>query len=225
MPKYDSPIGSRQIQGPAMRDVSVPDESGFTPPPPQHRHMREEVPPFDPEAMREFENNMQPRHNPIPMKELNDVERQVFQAKKAQREGKQRLSDGARRRIEMLVEMVRLTRDVDVDGKMYRLQTLKSRELREALVATAEFDGSIQLVFETRKQLLARSLIVVAGVEVAQFLNSNDLQDCLDFIEELDHSLLLRLYNEYVSLAQEAQDKYTIKSEQQVKEVLEDLKK
>ena len=156
---------------------------------------------------------------------MSNVEKDIFEAKKAQREGKQRLSDGARRRIEMLVGMVRLTRDLEIEGNLYRLQTLKSRELRDALVATAEFDGSIQLIFETRRQLLARSLIIVAGVEIAQFLNSDELQEKLDFIEELDHSLLLRLYNEYTSLAQEAQDKYAIKTEQQVKEVLEDLKK
>ena len=68
MPKYDSPIGSKQIQGPPMREVSVSDESGFTPQPPQHRHMREDIPPFDPEAMRQFQDGMQPRPNPIHMK-------------------------------------------------------------------------------------------------------------------------------------------------------------
>jgi hypothetical protein len=225
MPKYDSPIGSRQIQGPPMREVSVSDESGFTPPPPQHRHMREEVPPFDPEAMRQFESEMQPRPQPISMKELSDVERQVFEAKKAQREGKQRLSDGARRRIEMLIGMTRLTRDIDIEGNMYRIQTLTSRELRDAITATAEFDGSVQFIFENRKQLLARSLVVVAGVEVQQFLNSNDLGDRIDFIEMMDHALLLRLFHEYNLLAKEAQDKYAVKTEAEVKGVLEDLKK
>jgi hypothetical protein len=228
MPKFESPISSKQINSPPMKDFRVPDESGFNPPPPPppHRHVQEmQPPPFDPVAMREFEASMQPQRAPLPMKEMSDVERQIFEAKKAKREGKERLSDGAKRRIEMLIGMTRLTREIEIEGNIYKLQTLKSKELRESLVATAEFDGTIELVFETRKQLLARSLVVVAGVEISQFLNSYDLQDHIDFIEEMDHSLLLRLYNEYVSLAKEAQDKYALKTDGQVKEVLEDLKK
>jgi len=36
---------------------------------------------------------------------------------------------------------------------------------------------------------------------------------------------LSRLYSEYVTLSKEAQDRYSPKTEEQVKEVLEDLKK
>ena len=223
MGSYDSPIGKKQIKGPPMRDFSVPDESG-APVPPQHRHVQEmQPPPFDPQALREFEASQRP---PIPqMREMNDIEQQIFQAKKAKREGKERLSDGAKRRIEMLVGMTRLTRDVDIEGNLYKLQTLSSRELRDALTATIEFDGTVEFIFETRKQLLARALTVVAGVEICQFLNSQELEDRLEFIEEMDHALLVRLYNEYTIMNQEAQDKYAIKTEAQVKEVLEDLKK
>ncbi len=227
MPKFDSPIGSKQFQGQPMRDISVPDEGdyGQAPMPPRqmrHRHDQSQ-PVFDEGAMRNFESQLQPP--PPQMREMSNVEMDIIAAKKAKREGKERLSDGAKRRIEILVGMTRLTKDVEIDGQQYRLQTLKSKELREALVATAEFDGSIQLVFETRKQLLARSLILVAGVEIAQFLNSDELQAKLDFIEEVDHSLLLRLYNEYVLLANEAQEKYALKTVVEVKEVAEDLKK
>lgn len=221
--KYDSPIGSKQFQGQPMKEFNVPDESGFAPP--QHRQINHEMPEFDQNAMREFEAEMQPRPGPLSMKSLSAVEQQMLEAKRAQREGKQRLSEGAKRRINMLIDMVRLTKDVDIDGKLYRLQTLQSKELRDALVATSEFDGSIQLIFETRRQLLGRSLVVVAGVDISEFLSSNELSDRLDFIEMLDHSILMRLYNEYTALAQEAESKYAIKTEQQVKEVLEDLKK
>ena len=228
MPKYDSPLGSKQIQGRPMKDFSVPDESGYSPPqrPPPHRHMREEQPPpFDPNAMREFQAAMQPQHQPLQMKEMSDVERQIFEAKKAKREGKERLSDGARRRIEMLVGMTRLTKDVEIEGNLYRVQTLSSRELRDAVTATSEFDGSVQFIFENRKQILARALTVVAGVDIEQFLNSNELETRLEFIELVDHSLLLRLFNEYNTLSKEANEKYALKTEAQVKEVLEDIKK
>jgi hypothetical protein len=173
--------------------------------------------------MRDFQSRMQPP--PPQMREVSNVEQEFLAAKKAKREGKERLSEGAKRRVEMLVGMTRLSRDVEVAGNMYRLQSLSSRELRDALTATAEYDGTIQLVFETRKQLLARSLVVIAGVETSQFLYSEELDVRLDFIELMDHALLLRLYNEYVLLANEAQDKYAIKTQAEVQEVLEDLKK
>jgi hypothetical protein len=222
MPKFDSPIGSKSFPNQPMREFSVSDESGQAPP---GRHRDQRAPVIDGRVMQDFQDRMQGATQAPPMREMSDVEREIMAAKKAQREGKERLSDGAKRRIEILIGMTRLTKDVEIDGQHYGLQTLKSRELRDALVATVEFDGSIQLVFETRKQLLARSITMIAGVEISQFLNSPDLESRLDFIEDMDHALLLRLYNEYVSLAAEAQEKYALKTPAEVKEVVEDLKK
>lgn len=228
MPEFRSPLGNKQFQGQPMSDLSVPDESGPAGPPRHVRpHRTHEEPVFDERAMREFQAaqmQMEPTQQK-PVRELSEVEQQILAAKKAKREGKERLSDGARRRIEILLGMTRMTRDIDLDGQLYKLRTLTSEELRDALVATAEFDGSVQFIFEMRKQVLARSLIMVAGVEIEQFLNSHDLVDRLYFVEILDHALLIRLYNEYTDLAQEAQNKYSPKTEAQVKEVLEDLKK
>jgi hypothetical protein len=225
MPEIKSPITNRKFQNPATKDFTVTDESGYTPPPmtQQRPHNHDGPPVFDEAAMREFQAQIQPP--PPQMRQMSEVEQQVLAAKRAKREGKERLSDGARRRVEMLIEMTRATRDVEIEGNLYRLQSLSSRELRDAITATAEFDGSVQFIFETRKQLLARSLIVIAGVEASQFLYSDELEARLDFIELMDHALLLRLYHEYNIMAKEVQDKYAIKTEQQVMEVMEDLKK
>src|SRR5579864_457486 len=222
MPEFKSPIGNKQFQGQPMRDLSVPDDSGYDQPVRQPRAHQHSHPDFDEQSMREFQSQMQ---TPVQMpREMTEAEARILEAKKAKREGRERLSDGAKRRIEILIGMTRLTRDVEVDGKAYRLQTLKSKELREALTTTAEFDGTVELVFETRKQLLARSLVVVAGVEIEQFLSNDDLQTKLDFIEEMDHALLLRLYNEYISLSNEAQEKYALKTVEELKEVATELK-
>lgn len=227
MPKFESPIGNKQFQG-QMRDVAVPDESGYEPPPqmPQRPMRHDHSPPvFDERAMRDFQAQMQPQGAMAMPREMTDLEKDILAAKKAKREGKERLSDGARRRIEILLGMTRLTKDVEVGGQIYKIQTLTSQELREAVVATAEFDGSVQFIFENRKQLLARALTVVAGLDINEFVNSNDLEARLEFIELMDHALLLRLFTEYNNLAKEAQDRYNPRTEAQVKEVVEDLKK
>lgn len=223
MPKFESPISNRQFPNQPMREIDVPDDSGYQSP--QHTHAQRQAPPYiDPVALQEFQSRLQPPPPPQ-MRDLTQAENDIMAAKKAKREGKERLSEGARRRIEMLLGMTRLSKDVEIGGQIYRLQTLTSQELRDAVVASAEFDGSVQFIFENRKQLLARSISVVAGVEIEQFLNSTDMNDRLAFIECMDHALLLRLFNEYNTLSREAQDRYNPKTEEQVKEVVEDLKK
>ena len=230
MPKFESPIGSRQINAPSMREYTVPDESGYTPQEPQahpaQRPPMRQIPSqdqfIDNQAMQDFQGHLD---QASPIQESLEIEHQMMEARRAKREGKERLTSGAKRRIELLIGMTRLTRDVDIGGNVFTLKTLTSKELRESLMATTEFIGTVQYAFETRKQILARSLTIVAGVEVDQFLGSSELQDRLDFIEELDHSVLVRIYNEYNLLAKESQDKYSPKTEEEVKEVLADLKK
>lgn len=224
MAEIKSSLGNKQVQGSPMREFSVADESGYASP--QVRPSRPQTAPvFDEAALQEFNNRLAPQPVPLQTREFSEVEKQIMDAKRAKREGKERLSEGARRRIEMLIGMTRLTKDIDIDGRIYRIRTLTSKELREVLMSASAFDGNIQFIFESRKQVLGRSLTVVAGVEIEQFLGSTDLQDRLDFIEEMDHSLLIRLYNEYNELAAESQNKYSPKTEADVKEVLEDLKK
>jgi hypothetical protein len=221
MAEFNSPIGSKKFVGQPMRDVEVPDDSGYSPPQTQQRDYTFNM---DEGAMRDFQSRIQPPTQQT-IQDSTEIENQMRDARKAKVSGKERLSEGARRRIEMLVGMTRLTRTVEIEGNTYVLQTLKSRELRDGIVATAEFDGTVQFSFETAKQLLARSLIQVAGVGIDEFLNSHDLSAKLSFVEELDQALLNRLYSEYIILNKEAQDKYSIKTPEEAKEVIEDLKK
>lgn len=215
MVEFKSPLANKKFATQNMREVDVSDDSGDYSTPTQNI-------PFDQEAMRDFQARMQPQAQ---VRNLGEVEKEIHEAKIARRQGKERLSDGAKRRIEILIGMTRLSKSVDIDGNVYVLQTLKSKELRDAIVASAEFDGTVQFSFETGKQILARSLTQIAGVDIDQFINSNELEDKLNFVEDLDQALFSRLYNEYNLLNIEAQNKYAIKNPENAKEVVEDLKK
>lgn len=219
MPKFQSPLGNKEFNSPSMKEIDIPDDSEYV----QPIINRGANVPFDVNAMRDFQARMQPSVHQE--KDFNEIERDIKEAKMAKRQGKERLSDGARRRIEMLVGMTRLNRSVDIDGNIYMLQTLKSKELRDAIVASVEFDGTVQFSFENAKQILARSLIQVAGLNIEEFINSNELEDKLYFIENLDQSLLMRLFSEYNLLNKESQEKYSIKNTEDAKEIVEDLKK
>jgi hypothetical protein len=231
MPNYKSPLGSKQFAGQPMREFDVPDETEQQYPDmnvamrqrgPAMHGTQPQMPP-DMDAINAFQNRLGGGDESY--EDSAQIEREIRAAKEARRTGRERVNEGAKRRIEMLVGMIRTTRQVELDGNLYVLQTLRSKEIRESIMAAANFDGSVQFPFEMRKQYLARSLIHVAGVDIEQFVGSNSLEAKLDLIDDLPEAILLRLYQEYSILVTESTEKYAIKSDAEAQEVAEDLKK
>lgn len=208
MPSFDSPISNKKFSSAPMRELDVPDET-------EHHTHRQTI---DEGSVREFQMRMQ-EEDPA------EIERQIRAAKEARRLGKEKLNDGAKRRIEILLGMTRTTHKADINGTPFIFQSLKAKEMRDAIIAASEYDGTVQSPFEIRKQFLARSIVGIADVDIEQFIGSNTLESKLLFIEELDDALLTRLYDEYLTLAKEAREKFTIKTQEDAKEVVEDLKK
>lgn len=218
MPNYNSPLTNKKFATTALRefDVENADDIPETPTP------RRPPSPPDENAIRDFQLRMQQ----MQQQDIDpEAEAEIRRAREEKRSGREKMSDGAKKRIEILIGMTRLTRTFELDGNVYVLQTLKSKELREAYMAAAEFDGTVQSPFEIRKQLLARSLVQIAGYDTSQFISSNTLEAKLEFIDDQDHAFLSRVNNEYILLIKEADEKYSIKNPEDVKEVLEDLKK
>jgi hypothetical protein len=204
MPSFESPIGNKNFSTTNLREFEVADES--------QDNMQK--------PMQRPQNSMHDEEQ-----DVSKIEREIRAAREAKRTGKERLGDGAKRRIEVLIGMSRLKREVNIEGNVFAFQTLKAKEMREVVMAASEFDGTVQSVFEVRKQFLARSITHVAGVEFEAFIGSNDLETKLLFIEELDDSLLNRLYSEYLILSKDSRERYAIKNDNDAKEVIEDLKK
>lgn len=219
MPNFESPISNKKIAGGTMRTFEVPDESG------QEEYSQQYVR-MDEESIRNFQNQMNQQYvSQAQARSPAEIEKEIREARLAKAKGKEKISEGAKKRIELLIGMTRLTREAEIEGNTFILRTLKSKEMREAMISVIPFDGTVQAPYEIRCQLLARSLTHVAGVEIDQFIGSDKLEDKLLFLEELDDSLLTRLYNEYVILVEASKNKYSVKNEEDVKEVLEDLKK
>lgn len=214
MPNFESPIGGRKFAGQSMRDFEIPDE---TEQPHQHPAPRKN-PLFDENSLKNFQSRVEESSN-------YELERELMAAREARRTGREKLSEGAKKRIEMLLGMVQSVREVVIEDNVFILRTLKSKEMRESLIVAAEYDGTVQAPYEIRRQILGRSLTHISGVEVEQFIGSNSLDSKLIFLDELDESLLARLYDEYVILSKTAKDKFAIKTDQDVKEVVDDIKK
>lgn len=182
------------------------------------------LPPLD-ETPRRPAAPVAPARNYNDAETLNNLENKVAQARKLKASGKERLSTGAKRRVEILCDMFKNHTDVDIDGQLFVLRTLKGKEMKEALIAASEFNGTVALPFETRKYLLSYSLVQIAGTEVEMFLGEDSIEARMEFLEELDDSILNRLYGAYVDLVNETNAKYAIKNEADAKEVAADLKK
>lgn len=229
MTSFESPLGKKKFGGSQMREIDVPDESGYSGGPPMEDGepvvRRRPVPQVNADQIRDFQARMQREEMPVYEQDPSEVERQIRQSRLDKKSGKERLDAGAKRRIEMLVGMTRATRQVDIDENSFVLKTLRSKEMREALLAASEYDSTIQFPFEIRKQLLARSIIQIAGVDTEQFIGSNDIDAKCEFIDLMDEFLLNRIYNEYLILVRETGQKYAVKNENDVKEIVNDLKK
>lgn len=154
-----------------------------------------------------------------------EVEESFKQAREMKRSGKERLTEGAKRRLESLLGMTRLNRAATIGETEFVLQTLTGKETRLAIRDAAVYDGTVESPFAIRCQLLARSLIGIGGVDFNHFVGSDQIDIKLLFIEELDDIILNRLYDEYIIMTKEAKKKFGINNAQEAQEVVSDIKK
>lgn len=137
-----------------------------------------------------------------------------------------KISDTGKRRIELLAQIGRLTKDIKIGDYTFTLRTLKAREMEAAMLATvrsAEFN--IEASYETRRQQLARAISKIDGTDIDDVIDSHSIDDRLNLIEELEEMVVSKLWDTFILLQGESRAKYGINTETDAKEVVEDLKK
>lgn len=213
MSNFDSPLGSKKnnrLQSAPMRNINIPNGDD------------DDDEPVNPFAKIEYKDNP----DLYRQQSQSDFESQMLAAREEKRTGKQRVTNFGKNRIEMLLGMTRDTKEVDItDDLSFTLQTLKSKEIRNALLAASAYAGTVEYAFELRKQYLARSITHVSEVEISNFLGRDDFDTILFFIEEMSEPILDRLFTEYGILDEENKSKYAIKTPEEARELVEDLKK
>lgn len=133
-------------------------------------------------------------------------------------------STGVMSRINFLAGIGRLKKDVDVEGTVFSIRTLNAKEQRAALLAAANVPA-IETLFEGRAQQLARAIYAIDGVLIEEILGTSDVSTISHLLDEMDDNTLNYLYNHYSLLNEEANKKYAIKSPEDAKEVLDNVKK
>lgn len=142
----------------------------------------------------------------------------------------------ARKRIELLLGIGKLTKNVEVKmGKeviTYTLRTLKNKENASLIsIATRVQDGDATAFLALKVSTLAYAIESIEGVPMDAFLGLAGLgeEDKFEqkkaFLEEMESSLVTFLYDEFSGLAEKGSNQYGISSVEKAEEVRGDLKK
>lgn len=154
-----------------------------------------------------------------------EEEAQLKEARRQKAEGP-RISESGKKRIEILSGIGRLTKDVPIGEHVFSLRTLKNKENDEATRAIfASAITQIEAAQESRRQQLARSIYKIDGIDVDSALGTSSLEDRATVVGELEDIIVEALWNGFMALKNEVRAKYGIATEEQAKEVLDDLKK
>ena len=188
-----------------------------------------------PTPLREFNvgepDDDQPTLNPMyraaqppPGYELSAAEREELQQRRRGSK-EEKMGDYAKKRIEILANIGRLTKNVDMEGITFSLRTLKTKEARATTMSIFGCVNDVDASFEIRRQTLARAIYEIDGQPTETALGGDDFNLKLQLVDDMEDVTINKLYNEFNTLRNEVQTKYGLQTEQEVKEVLEDIKK
>jgi hypothetical protein len=138
------------------------------------------------------------------------------------------VSQNARERIEFLAGIGRIQTDFKMDGVTFHLQSLKSGELEDVLdtMMSSGIKNDAKFNFELRRHTLARSLVSIDNMAIQDILGSDNIADKLNLLKSLDENLIDYMYKHYEEhILKVSKTKYAIKTDEDVKEVVETVKK
>jgi hypothetical protein len=161
----------------------------------------------------------------ISREELMDIEQNMKEARREKQSTMNKITEHAKKRSEILANIGRLNKDVQLEGYTFSLRTLKSKETREAALQTFSVGTQLEANFEARRQQLARSVFKIDGHELIDVLGDDSIDARLKFLDDLEESVIVKLFDEFSALKEEARVKFSITTEAEAKEVAEDLKK
>lgn len=222
MPGIKSQLGEKSVGGQPRKVFTVEDESDVSNYPPSQSYVPTDQEYAEPQVRRRTYGQ------PLESKEIltNERRNEYVSQKREVYDNQSRISMSNRNRIEILLGIGRLTKEVEYDGVMFTLQSLKSREMREIFDSIKERKANdLDINYEIRAQTLARSLHAIDGLLFEDFLGSRKLNDKLAFIDELQERTVIFLHQKYSEMIDENPKKFNIADDKDAKEVAEQVKK
>jgi len=138
----------------------------------------------------------------------------------------ERINPQHKRGLEALLGIARLTKETTVDGIVFKLQSLKTKEAKMLTEIAAKYsqieNSGYTMLFEIRTFALACSVAEVDGVSFSEIIGSDDIEEKMAVVEEFDENLATVLYNTYEEMTKEGRELYKTDS---AKELISDIKK
>lgn len=154
--------------------------------------------------------------------------KELESARKMKMDRENRISPEARTRIEFLSGIGRLEESVKVENTKFTLQSLKAYEQEEVFDCISNLGDvtAVKMQFEIRAQTLARAIYAIDDQPLGIVVGSNHIEDKVAAMRELDENVADYLYKWYQeNIVKKAQSKYSVKNEEEAKEVVEAVKK
>jgi hypothetical protein len=131
----------------------------------------------------------------------------------------------AKTRLEYLADIGKMTKDVTIGGITFTLRTLKAKEQRQVYLTLVDVTNKVDEIYNIKFNTLAHSLIKIDQQEIAVMVKVNSLMDKIKMLEDLEEIVTDQLYAAYQQLKTESDNQFSIKTDEDVKGVSEDLKK
>lgn len=105
----------------------------------------------------------------------------------------------AKNRLDILLGIARSAKDVEVEGVIFSIRSLKAKEIREITERLTELNTNSEVInrLDMRNYMIAFSLYAIDGQDIDLVIGSNSIEDRVEFVGELDESLLQYLANVY----------------------------
>lgn len=135
------------------------------------------------------------------------------------------ISPQAKTRLEYLADIGKMTKDVTIGGVTFTLRTLKSKEQRQVFLTLVDVTNKVDEAYNLKLHTLAHSLIKIDQQDVAIMVKINSYADKVKMLESLEETVTDQLFTAYQKLKADSDKQFAITSEQDMKEVSQDLKK
>ena len=150
-----------------------------------------------------------------------DLFRQAKDSREVRKAQETKLEAGVKRRLEILTNLGRATKDVVIDNIKFSLRSLKTREMRDTIKAVALLDLGSEQAFEIRVGTLSKAIYQIDNQPTELVVGEN----IEEFISEMDETIIAYLYSEYNKMMADNKAKYNFETKEGIQEVIEDTKK
>lgn len=144
-------------------------------------------------------------------------------------EGKGKITPQSRERIELILGLSKLYKEITIDDMIFKLESLSSRALTEASISIAAFnkmyDNEVVQFNHLRADLLSRSLVEINGKPVEVVLGISTREELYEFILDMDDNAVALLFVGYHELKTKSDELQSVQNNKEVNKIVAEIKK